>query len=108
MSILHNLPIKLIEICNVEVHLCCNRYTSDWYIDFNTGMKSHLHLYYEDGKYIAKCRYGREDVIEDFHDFHTCLVKCMEGRDFMNSSWIDIYHEGFGEFTWDKINGGNE
>ena len=101
MSILHNMPAKLIEICGVEVTL--SRDSKEWYIDFNTGMKSHLHLYYVNGKYIAKCRYGVEKEIETFEDFHNTLVDCMCGRDFMNLSWITIYNEGFGEFTWDKI-----
>ena len=101
MSILHNMPAKLIEICGVSVTL--SRDSKEWYVDFNTGMKSHLHLYYVNEKYIAKCRYGVEKEIETFEDFHNTLVDCMCGRDFMNLSWITIYNEGFDEFTWDKI-----
>ena len=102
MSILHNMPTKLIEICGVLVTLFRDS-DGEWCIDFNTGMKSHLHLYYVNGKYIAKGRYGVEKEIETFEDFHNTLVGCMCGRDFMNLNWITIYNEGFGEFTWDKI-----
>ena len=101
MSILHNMPTKLIEICGVPVTL--RQESGHWFIDFNTGMKSELHLYYVNGEYIAKCRYGVEKVIKTFEDFHSALVDCMCGRDFMNYAWITIYNEGFGEFTWDKI-----
>ena len=102
MSILHNMPTKLIEICGVTVTLSRDS-GGEWYIDFNTGMKSHLHLYYVNGKYIAKGRYDVEKEIETFEDFHNTLVDCMCGRDFMNLNWLTIYNEGFGEFTWDKI-----
>jgi len=104
MSILHNMPLRLIEICGVPITISKD-YKGEWYLDFNTGMKSELHLYFIDGKYIAKCRYGREDVIETFHDFHYCLKQCMAGRDFMGAGWVDIYNEGFGEFSWDDIKG---
>lgn len=101
MSILENIPTKLIEICNVNVTLC--RDSEQWYIDFNTGMKSHLYLYYSNNQYIAKCRYGVEKVIETFEDFHGVLVDCEYDRGFMNADWTTIYQEGFGEFSWDKI-----
>jgi len=104
MSILHNLPLKLIELCGVPITISKD-YKGEWYLDFNTGMKSELHLYYINGKYIAKCRYDKEYVIEDFHDFHHCLCECMAGRTFMNAAWVDIYEDGFGEFTYDNIIG---
>ena len=87
MSILHNMPTKLIEICGVGVTLSRDSGGGGWYIDFNTGMKSHLHLYYVNGKYIAKCRYSVEEEIKTFEDFHYVLVNCECGRGFMNADW---------------------
>lgn len=74
------------------------------YIDLNTGMKSHCHLYYEDGIYIAKMRYDDEKVIETFFDLYMAVKECEHGREFMSSSIEKLYNHGFGvDMEWEEF-----
>lgn len=94
MSILDNLPIKFLKWYTEHVgYVSIN---SD-YIDINTGMKSDLHIYYEDGQYIAKMRYDDSQVLETFSDLHYAIRSCEYGRGFMGDNIIELYNKGFGE-----------
>ena len=62
-----------------------------WY-DLNTGMKSHLHIRYDN---IAEevCYRGRYEVtgtIDDMQDLLWAVRRCDHGRGFANSVWFDI------------------
>lgn len=73
------------------------------YIDIETGMKSHLHLHYEDGVYVAKMRYGESKVIDNFFDLYLSVRNCEHGRDFMGSNIANLYENGFGELDWEPF-----
>jgi len=59
------------------------------YIDFNTKAKSDLFLFYENGEYIAKMRYGQV-VIETMYDFYNALSSCLN-NDGYASQWVHDY-----------------
>ncbi len=71
------------------------------YFDLNTQAKSHLYLYpLEDNEVLLKGRYGYSSTIEYYGDFDTFFhdicseVKhCLQGRDFMNTNWLEILVE---------------
>ena len=74
------------------------------YIDLCTGMKSHCHLYYENGKYIAKMRYDKEKVIECFNDLHSAVQDCECYKGFMSGSIAYLYENGFpSELEWEEF-----
>lgn len=73
------------------------------YIDLNTGMKSQCHLFYEDGKYLAKCRYDTIYTIDTFYDLYSAVRDCEHGKGFMNGGIIELYENGFGELDWQEF-----
>lgn len=100
MNISDKLPIKFIKWCmDNDVPLTLEKD----YIDLDTGMKSHLHLYYEDGNYVAKMRYGEEVNILYFSCLHSAIRDCEHGRGFMASRIEKLYNEGFGDIEYDDF-----
>lgn len=59
-----------------------------WF-DLNTGMKSQLHVRYDENNQILlfKTRYNESGTIEDWNDLIYVARRCMCGRDF---TWFDI------------------
>lgn len=102
MNILDKMPKRFLELTRASIQLGWDSNNVP-YIDVMTGMKSHLHLYYDDGQYIARMRYDEVRTIEDFEDFFFALRGCMCYRDYMSSQWVEIHNEGFGEFSRDKF-----
>ena len=100
-SIIHHLPIKFIEWWTNNVGAL--EIGKD-YIDVNTGMKSHLYIKYNDGKYFAHMRYNTVNDIETFYDFYQSVRDCAHGRGFMNMNIEEFYKDGFpDELTWEKF-----
>ena len=98
MNILEKLPTKFIQEFitkggHITIAVDCDKVP---YLDLNTGMKSHLHLYYEEVTgYIAKARYDTAYCIETFYDLHKAILECDCGRSFISGSIEKIYKEGF-------------
>jgi hypothetical protein len=100
MPIINSLPIKFITYWTENVG---DILLGKDYIDLQTGMKSDLHIYFEDGVYIAKMRYGEQRILEDFSDLHYAIKSCTHGRDFMSGSIVEVYINGFGELDNEKF-----
>ena len=66
-----------------------------WF-DLNTGMKSHLHIKYDDARQTAeyRARYDTTGVITDWDDLMIVVRECDHGRGFANSTWFDILQGG--------------
>jgi hypothetical protein len=98
MDILDKLPINIIREMLTQGHevtLESLNSENKVYLNLNTGMKSHLHLYYEDNKYIAKLRYDQEFVIEDPSDLYKAIRSAEHDRGFMQDSITYFYKNGF-------------
>ena len=98
MNIYDKLPVKFIRWAvehGMELTLCRD------YIDLNTGMKSQCHLFYENGKYIAKCRYDMNYTIDDFSDLYYAIRDCECGRGFMSGGIEHLYNNGFGQLDYE-------
>jgi hypothetical protein len=100
MSIINNLPTKFIEYWTENIG---ELILGKDYIDIQTGMKSHLHIYFERGEYVAKMRYNEETVLTDFLDLYFAIKRCTHGRDFMSGSIVEVYKNGFGEMDNEKF-----
>jgi hypothetical protein len=63
-----------------------------WF-DLNTGMKSHLHITYDEADQIAKFRgrYDKQGVITDLDDLLMEVRGCDYGRGFASAQWFDIF-----------------
>jgi len=73
------------------------------YLDLNTSMKSHAYLYYENDKYILRMRYENEAVVETLEDIAYWIKHCLQGREYMNGSWMSIVDKGFGPIEFSEI-----
>lgn len=100
-TILENMPMKFLELTQAEVHICWDDGVP--YLDMQTGMKSHMYLYWKDGQYFTKQRYDEKNFIQTFHDFAYALRSCDHGRCLMDGQWVEIFNNSFGEFNWDKF-----
>lgn len=62
-----------------------------WY-NLNTGMKSHLHIRFEESKQciVYRARYDETGVITDWEDLMIVVRRCDHGRGFANHVWQDI------------------
>lgn len=98
MNILDKMPKKLIEIMLKEgLTFSISQSELGFYLDLNTGMKSHAHLYYENSKYVLRMRYGEEAEVGTLHDIGYWVRNCLQGRDFMKSAWAFVVdNKGFG------------
>lgn len=100
-NILYHLPIKFIgwwaeNVGTLEI--------GKDYIDINTGMKSHLHIKYNGGKYFAHMRYGIVNEVDTFYNFYQSVRDCEHGRGFMSGNIVEFYRDGFPEeLTWEKF-----
>lgn len=72
-------------------------------INLNTGMKSGLRLFYEQGLYVAKMRYDETRVISTFWDLYLAVKGCMHGRDFMSGRISKLHDQGFGAIEDDQF-----
>lgn len=101
MNILDKMPKPLIALMLKEgltFSIARGADVDGIYLDLNTGMKSHAHLYYENDKYILRMRYGTEGVVETLGDVAYWIHDCMQGRDFMNGAWDSVVaNRSFGE-----------
>lgn len=101
MNILDKMPKQLIELMLKEgltFSITEGADAQGIYLDLNTEMKSHAHLYYEDNKYILRMRYGNERVVETLGDVSYWIRNCMQGRCFMNGAWASVLdNKGFGK-----------
>ena len=66
-----------------------------WF-DLNTGMKSHLHIKFNEQTNTAdyRARYDETGVITDWDDLMIVVRSCDHGRGFANSVWLDILQGG--------------
>ena len=66
-----------------------------WF-DLNTGMKSHLHIKYNEDLQITeyRARYDATGVITDWDDLMIVVRECDHGRGFANIAWFDILQGG--------------
>ena len=100
MSILDKLPVSFIKefvTRGGELSFEIDRYNVP-YMNLNTGMKSHLHIYYEeDGFYYACTRYDSPVKLTYFFDLHDVIRRCECGKEFMNSAITTFYCDGFVE-----------
>lgn len=62
-----------------------------WF-DLNTGMKSHLHITFDEGAECARyrARYDETGTIEDWDDLMIVVRDCDHGRGFANYAWHEI------------------
>ena len=60
--------------------------------DLNTGMKSHLHIYWCDQDQAIKCRgrYYHLSTVDTWDSLLREVKYCMHGRDFANLNWISL------------------
>lgn len=75
----------------IEVTIKYDKEKSQVYYDLNTGMKSHLHIWYDRSN--DSCVYeGRYSVgmVADYEHLLWCAKNCLHGRDFMNLSWCEL------------------
>lgn len=95
---------KLIQALALKGHMITvQSKNGKMFYDMNTGAKSHLHVYAEEqsGKLLWEARYDQSgemelsDDVEQMVDDITSIVhsKCMCGRDFVNSSWLERFIE---------------
>jgi len=98
MNILDKMPKNLIEIMLKEgLTFSISQSELGVYLDLNTGMKSHAHLYYENSKYVLHMRYASSPKVETLYDLGYWICSCLCGRDFMNSAWASVVdNKGFG------------
>jgi len=101
MNILNRMPVLLINLMvqrGLMFSIQKDYTTNEAYLDMNTGMKSHAHLYYTNGEFKMRMRYGEEHKIETLGCVVYAVKSCLHGRDFMNSAWGEILDEhGLGE-----------
>lgn len=63
----------------------------EYKVDLLTYMKSECRLEINtEGEVEAHCRYGKVEVVEDYHDLLCIVAKCGHGRDFGNGTWFKI------------------
>lgn len=100
-NIVNHLPLKFMKWWTENVEAL--ELNKD-YIDIQTGMKSHLHIKFHDGKYYAYMRYNTIEQLDTFQDLHSAVRDCEHGRDFMNSNIVEFYRNGFPEeLSWEKF-----
>jgi len=64
--------------------------------DLNTGMKSHLHIWYADGEAHYSGRYDTQGTFDDWYELLCAVKGCMHGRNFGDSNWLMLLEqEGF-------------
>lgn len=76
---------------NIEITIKYDEENLQVYYDLNTGMKSHLHVWYNQSN--ASCVYhGRyaTGLVADYEHLLWCVKSCLSGRDFMNSYWCEL------------------
>ena len=101
-NILDKLPIKLINLLMNEcIDVTISNSTRGIYLDLSTDMKSHAHMFYEDGCYVVACRYNEEFTVKTFEDLHQVITNCY--TNFMNPNWKRLYNEGFGVLSNEEI-----
>lgn len=72
-------------------------------INLNTGMKSQLHLYYEESSYCVRGRYGHFAKITTFWDLYLEVKNCMHGHSYMSGSICRLVDDGFGEIDFEPF-----
>lgn len=104
-NILDKFPVKIVKYLlsiGMEITICADENKVP-YLNLNTGMKSHLHLYYKDGCYYAHTRYNHIFKLQRWADLHYCFVSCECGKGFMNSNNVDFYNKGFDDdIAWEE------
>lgn len=61
--------------------------------DLNTGMKSHLHIWYADGKAHYSGRYDTQGTFEDWYELLWVVKGCMYGRNFGDCDWLNLLEQ---------------
>lgn len=82
----------LVDLMKQGLHINMFMEEGTLWFDLNTGMKSHLHLKYNEKEGVAEYR-GRYDatgVITDMDDLEITVRGCNHGRGFCNSAWHGI------------------
>lgn len=71
-------------------------FLGDVFLDLNTGMKSHMYLYYEDGEWIARMRYDYSEPVQSWEEILDLAKECLHGRKYMHAAWkILLTQDGF-------------
>jgi hypothetical protein len=101
-NILSKLPLMLINLLiNEGIEITIADSPRGVYLDLSTDMKSHAHMYYEQGCYVVECRYDEEFTVETLGDLHHVILNCY--TNFMNPNWQHLYDEGFGILSSEGI-----
>lgn len=61
--------------------------------NLNTSMKSHLHVWYADGKAHYSGRYYTQGTFDDWYELLCAVKDCMYGRNFGDSSWLILLEQ---------------
>lgn len=63
--------------------------------DLNTGMKSHLHIFWDQDSESIHClgRYNHQATVDTWESLLRQVKYCMHGRDFANFNWIGLLIE---------------
>jgi hypothetical protein len=61
--------------------------------DLNTGMKSHLHIWYADGQAHYSGRYDTQGTFDDWRELLYAVKGCMYGRNFGDSDWLILLEQ---------------
>lgn len=108
MDIIDNLPKKFMREFTESGRELTLSFDEDKqpYLNLNTGMKSHLHLYYGTignfTGYYVNGRYGYQALLIYFADLHGAIIDSECGRGYMSESIETIYKNGFKD-QWEKF-----
>lgn len=81
---------RLVTEHNIQITL---RNNDGIVYDLNTGMKSHLHIWYADGQAHYSGRYDVEGIFYDFKDLLYAVKGCMYGRNFGDCDWLILLEQ---------------
>lgn len=91
---------KILKHHNVEL---CMDSSERIYIDLQTGMKSHAHMYVYDSHLLISKRYGETteiDLDQSFDqiwsDIISCIESCAHGREYVAYGWARHLEDFYG------------
>lgn len=61
--------------------------------DLNTGMKSHLHVWYAEGQAHYAGRYDTNGTFDDWYELLRVVKGCMYGRNFGDCDWLNLLEQ---------------
>lgn len=61
--------------------------------DLNTGMKSHLYIWYTDGQAHYSGRYDTQGTFDDWYELLCAVKGCMYGGNYGDSDWLILLEQ---------------